>query len=451
MPTRFALILAMLMMLVVSRPTAAEEAWAWSVQRVADNGVKTCRRPMAVGLFDEKAGERGGTFVCWSGPRMQPQVAAFDHATATWGEPRGLDVGGGSSDFHDYPHLVQGRDGRLHVFYSRHNRALYHLAAPEPHSIDGAWTHREIGRRLRATYPMPVVSDDGTLFVFYRITRGEDELPLAYVVSGDGGETWSDPAPAIDHADTRREDHLDEIYAGSLTPGRHPRLGAGAHIAWTLAGGGPERHDHDDYHKNVYHAFFRFADRRWYAADETDLGESIDAREADGRCLVFDSAPLEHKRGGGAYRQDIGYTPEAAPLPDGRVAVVFGDGKRERIGVAVWTGQAWRVTYPDELGDRRDFEDLTVDADGTLRLLLRAGGDAEARGGSDRVAVYTSADAGTAWTLHARTAPTDRPINRAYFIDRARPEASLLLQEINGGDYRGAGYAGEYHVWAAGL
>jgi hypothetical protein len=53
-------------------------------------------------------------------------------------------------------------------------------------------------------------------------------------------------------------------------------------IVYTLAGGGPEGHLHDRYHRNIYHVTFTPGDLRFRAADGTDLGTSVDdaAQEA---------------------------------------------------------------------------------------------------------------------------------------------------------------------------
>ena len=50
---------------------------------------------------------------------------------------------------------------------------------------------------------------------------------------------------------------MNEIYIGQLrhepaTLGRPERVA----IVYTLAGGRPEGHLHDRYHKNIYHAYF---------------------------------------------------------------------------------------------------------------------------------------------------------------------------------------------------
>jgi hypothetical protein len=47
-------------------------------------------------------------------------------------------------------------------------------------------------------------------------------------------------------------------------------------IVYTLAGGGPEGHLHDRYHRNIYHCTFSPRDLHFRAADGTDLGTSID-------------------------------------------------------------------------------------------------------------------------------------------------------------------------------
>ena len=49
-------------------------------------------------------------------------------------------------DFHDYPHMVQSADGRIHLVYSKHSKALYISSVDEARTLSGSWTHRGIGK-----------------------------------------------------------------------------------------------------------------------------------------------------------------------------------------------------------------------------------------------------------------------------------------------------------------
>ena len=208
---------------------------------------RTDRRPVAGGLYDAVAQQ---TFISWSGQFEDNYVQAYDHRTRTWSAP--VRVAGGDNDSHNYPTMVQADDGHLLVFRGLHNRELWVARSPRPHSIAGEWTDTIIPAGLGATYPMPVKTADGTLFVFIRETAGDfdktyptDTRPMKYVRSTDNGRTWQSSATLTGDrwaiAPLNRADNMNEIYIGQLRyePATllHPeRIG----IVYTLAGGGPE-------------------------------------------------------------------------------------------------------------------------------------------------------------------------------------------------------------------
>jgi hypothetical protein len=57
-------------------------------------------------------------------------------------------------------------------------------------------------------------------------------------------------------------------------------------VVYTLAGGGPEGHLHDRYHRNIYYAAFSPRDLHWRSATGLDLGTSIDDPDQESHLLV---------------------------------------------------------------------------------------------------------------------------------------------------------------------
>ncbi len=83
---------------------------------------------------------------------------------------------------------------------------------------------------------------------------------MKYVRSTDNGRTWQSSATLTGDrwsiAPLDRPDNMNEIYIGQLrhepaTRAHRERVA----IVYTLAGGGPEGHLHDRYHRNVYYAY----------------------------------------------------------------------------------------------------------------------------------------------------------------------------------------------------
>lgn len=249
----------------------------------AASAARTDRRPVAGGVHDRRAGK---TFISWGGVQEDNYVQEYDHRLATWSAP--IRVAGGDNDSHNYPTLVQAADGHLLVFRGLHNRELWVARSPRPHSIGGEWTDTNIPEGLGATYPMPVRTSSGEIFVFIRETAGDfddnyptDTRPMKYVRSVDNGLTWQSSAALTGDrwciAPLDRPDNMNEIYIGQLrhepATRAHPERVA---MVWTLAGGGPEGHLHDRYHRNIYYAAFSPADLRFRSATGHELGTSVD-------------------------------------------------------------------------------------------------------------------------------------------------------------------------------
>src|SRR5438874_2270668 len=345
-------------------PDPAARAGFWSVMTPAAKlAARTDRRPVAGGLYDAVAGQ---TFISWGGVHEDNYVQAYDHRTGTWSAP--VRVGDGAEDSHNYPTMVQAPDGHLLVFHNLHNTQLFVARSPYPHSIDGTWTEQAVTAGDGATYPMPFVADDGTVFVFIRETARDldrvspvDLRPMKYVRSTDSGVTWSNTSQLTGDryaiAPTGRPDNMNEIYIGQL---RHEPARSGVPervlIVYTLAGGGAEGHLHDRYHKNIYHTYFTPADLHFHAADGRDLGTRIDDAEQEAYLKVADTPFLA-----APFQRSPDYISLVGEVLPGLPFVVWmqldpNGVLHDNLGVA--TPHGWRTTEVGT-GERvRDMEPL---------------------------------------------------------------------------------------------
>ncbi len=355
-----------------------------------------CRRPMAVGYSTHNE-----TFFTWSGPDMRPQVAQYNNKTSACivKDLGPIQPNNGYYDFHDYTHLIRTSDDHLIIFYSNHSQKLWQLRSPMVNSIEGEWEKSEIrgitDKSIRATYPMPIVTNTGDILVFYRVTTNvSDYRPLAYIKSTDHGRTWSEPKPAIDFLNTR-PDHLNEIYIGRMIyDAKSNRI----LMSWTLAGGGPHAHKHDIYHKDIFYAAFDPSTMRFYAADGTDLGPYIEDEEARKRCLVYDSGSLDQ-----AEKQHVDYKPLVQLDPKtGFPIIIFYDEIKKQTILARWNGKLWETM-------RAPFRarDFTVTEDGNLRALVSQGTE---------VRVYDSSNSGAKWS-NIKSVTTPYNMDRILAID----------------------------------
>ncbi|WP_412539390.1 BNR-4 repeat-containing protein [Longispora sp. K20-0274] len=301
---------------------------------------RTDRRPVAGAVHDPVA---RATFVSWGGVNEDSYVQAYDHATGTWSAKRKILDGGGDS--HNYPTLVQAADGHLLLFVGVHNQQLVVARSPQPHAIAGTWTVANIAPA--ASYPMPLRTANGTLFVFYRETSQEvdptaptDTRPMLYVRSTDNGLTWRSSKELTGQpyaiGSTTRADHLNEEYVGQL---RYDPARNRVHLVWTKAGGGPTQNVHDYFHKDLHHATFDPGSLRFRNAAGKDLGTQVSDADQDGSCRVATTGLV---RPAGFKSPD--YIQLTGWLDNGRPFLVwftYDDTGLEHTMASVWTGSAW--------------------------------------------------------------------------------------------------------------
>jgi hypothetical protein len=150
-------------------------------------------------------------------------------------------------------------------------------------------------------------------------TYPTDTRPMKYVRSTDDGKTWQSSATLTGQkwaiAPLGRADNMNEIYMGQLryepATRHHPeRVG----IVYTLAGGGPEGHLHDRYHRNVYYTAFSPRDLHFRSADGTDLGVSIDDADQERHLRIVETSLQAVNPRSPDYISLVGTTVDALPF-----------------------------------------------------------------------------------------------------------------------------------------
>ena len=188
----------------------------FEVEKISeDANIRSDQRPIPIGFYDQKANK---SFITWMGIKSQAIVKEYDHSKKKWSEDKIV----GTPTFidkHNYPGMLRGKDGRIYIFYGCHNSTMRMTVSPKAGTIDGQWEDRFIDSAERASYPAPVITSDGTFYVFYRDTRKSnghaDDRPYQFVKSTDGGKVWKrqmaiDPYP-------RTTDNMCEVYNGKVT------------------------------------------------------------------------------------------------------------------------------------------------------------------------------------------------------------------------------------------
>ncbi|HWO63221.1 MAG TPA: BNR-4 repeat-containing protein [Umezawaea sp.] len=372
------------------------------------------RRPVAGGLYDAVAKR---TFVSWAGQHEDNYAQSFDHRTNAWSTP--VKYADGDSDSHNYPTLVQARDGHLLSFRGRHNVELVLNRAPRPHSSEGVWSERVISKDA-ATYPMPFVTADGTIFVFFRETSHDldpsiptDTRPMQYVVSRDDGQTWQTSQELTGNkfalgSDTRT-DNMNETYFGQLRQEPDGRV----RIVYTLAGGGPEGHLHDRYHRNVYYTWFNPRNLHFYSASGRDLGTQVDDVDQEAHLKVAET-PLTLPNGVKSpdYIQLVGTNL-------GRPFLLWFSGDEDKGPLhdylSWWNGFRWQTREVARGLRVREMEPL-----GLATWRVYATEDGKPNVNTYRVVL------GRTWEAEA-VIPTAKPVQRIELIKDFRDPVRVLL------------------------
>jgi hypothetical protein len=404
-------------------------ASSFALSRLADHAAaRSDRRPMAAGVYDPAVET---TFVSWAGRDEDNFIQAYDHRTRRWSPP--VKVGDGLGDAHNYPTLIQAADGHLLVFRGIHNQRLELSRSPRPHSLEGVWTRAIVAEGANATYPMPVRTADGALFVFFRETVWfrdasvpRDTRPILYARSMDDGRTWQASRALTGRpfaiGSLHRADNMNEIYVGQMRlaparPGRPERI----LMVYTLAGGGPGQHQHDRYHRNIYFAAFDPANLHFYSAAGHDMGTQVDDAGQE-RDLKVAETPLGRQW----WAKSPSYVHLVGALGDGRPFVVWftvDDLARLRDHMAVWRGEGWECSQPARDLLLMDMERLDAS---TWRLyaapfaLFRF--PSHTKPGLETLLIRD----GRGWSPESRVV-MDRPVQRAEVIEGFRDPVRVLI------------------------
>lgn len=395
------------------------------VTKISDNAnTRSDQRPIPIGFFDKTVNK---SFVAWMGANSTAIVKELDHSTNTWSADK---VAGTSKvvDKHNYPGLLKGADNRLYVFYGCHNSTIKMAVSPDPLSIAGKWEDTFIMEAERASYPAPVVTSDGTFYVFYRDTRQtnkfSDDRPYQVVKSTDNGKTWKRQM-IVDNMG-RTTDNMMEVYNGKVT--YQPAAGkqkAKIHLAWTIAGEKLGKHAHATYGRNVYYAYLDPSNDHLYSVKGKDLGTTIDHQETETDCLVLDTGIPEKGHMAG-LQVSAQYLDNGAPI------IYFDNQLAGGPGTATWNGKRWmfsQIARPNsddrEARDPREFEKIGPKS---FRVYKPSG---------NKINIYKTTNAGKKWKFEtAINVPAK--VDRVHVLKDAHKDAKLLITEAGDGEIKEA-------------
>jgi hypothetical protein len=242
-----------------------------------------------------------------------------------------------------------------------------------------------------------------------------DDRPFALIKSTNNGQSWTKQM-VIDNFP--RTDNLTEIYNGKISyEPAHGDQKAKIHLAWTLAGGGPGKHEHDAFTRNVYYAYLDPSNDHLYSIAGKDLGPTINDAEGEADCKAIDTgcSNCDHQAG---YQVSVHYTDDGKPL------ILFGHSK-DGLTAVRWQGTAWAKTVvTPQLGEPRDINKIGAQAFQAFRTT------------GNTCVVYRTSDAGATWKQESViTAP--HPVGRCHVIENNNPDVKIFMEQnpdATGGD-----------------
>ncbi|MFI5453344.1 BNR-4 repeat-containing protein [Pedobacter sp. UC225_61] len=406
----------LLLALCLANVKNAQSQQSYSITKISeDANIRSDQRPISIGFYDKSINK---TFITWMGEKSKTIVKAYDHTAKKWSDDKIV----GTPTFidkHNYPGMLKGADNRLYIFYGCHNSTMRMTISPKPLSIDGSWEDQFIPIAEKASYPAPIITSDGTFYVFYRETRQtnkfSDDRPYQFVKSTDNGKTWTkqmaiDPFPRV-------TDNMCEVYNGKVT--YQPAMNgnkAKIHLAWTIAGEKLGKHAHATYGRNVYYAYLDPSNDHLYSIKGKDLGKTIEAKELDEFCQVLDTGIPETGHLAG-LQVSVHYRDNGLPL------IYFDNQVGGGPGSATWDGNKWIFasieTPGNSIRDLRDPRELEKFGADSFRVYKPS---------EDSIKVYITTNGGKSWQFE-NSIKVGQKVDRVHTIDNAHPSIKLMITE----------------------
>lgn len=285
----------------VSHVLAEDGAWCWF------------QDPRAV-YFE---GTHRRTYSGWVTKAGQLRIGTYDHDTEEKAQIT-LREEWGIND-HNTPSFLVLPDGRLTVFYARHNgKGLYSRTTTQPENISSWEEEVTVTDTDRITYnhPVQLSEEDNRFYVFW---RGPSWKPT--FASSEDGQSWTTPQILVQQPG-REEDDI-RPYLKLVSDGK-----SSIHFAFT--NGHPRNEDFN----SVY--YIRYQDGEFYRADGSRIGTMedlpIDHAESD---LVYDASLTKAR----AWIWDIALDENGFPV----IAYTrLPEETDHRYHYARWDGDQWR-------------------------------------------------------------------------------------------------------------
>jgi putative cell wall-binding protein len=323
------------------------------------------------------------TYIVYQGSNMHPHIMAYDHNRSRWKGPYIVGTNALVLNTHGAPAVVIDSEGRLVVFYGGHLGAILQARTKRAGDIArwddlGAVRVGTPATTILATYPQPVVEEDGSIRLYYRRdgmdapTRGDWESVVSTTTAG-GGLAWSQPEMVID-AQPPTPGSADSTPTGSYwyvnvdhSVERGPAIAAVRRDYTTL----PQT----DFHirRGIYYLERPANEATWTAVGGAHVDAARDFASLELTAAVVPEAP-ETPDGPEVFTNQVVMRRDAAGNPG--ILYLAGSHLDQTYEwrFSHWTGAEWThevITTTDSFFDSGTFEYLQ---DGTIEAFLTTGG-----------------------------------------------------------------------------
>ncbi len=163
---------------------------------------------------------------------------------------------GFQKDDHVNPSILILPDGRLMVFFTRHNGTLFYTTSLEPESVTAFAKVDSLymGRGLCYTNPVMLSEEANRIYVFFR--GGYDWQP-SFITSDDLGKTWSEPKVMVSK---KAVEVYDRPYTKVISDGK-----ASIHFAFT------DGHPREENLNSIY--YMKYQQGKFYDAAGNQVGD----------------------------------------------------------------------------------------------------------------------------------------------------------------------------------
>ncbi len=222
-------------------------------------------------------------------------------------------------DDHVVPSLLFLPDGRLMIFFTKHNGVMHYTTALKPEDITG-WekvVKLDMGRMLCYSNPVMLKNESNRIYVFF---RGGYNWKPSYIYSDDIGKTWSEPKDFIAKPGA---DKYNRPYSKYVSDGN-------GRIWFAITDG----HPRDEPMNSIYVMYYEAG--IFYQADGTEMG-------------TMDDLPINqnlvNKAYDGTKEKVRSWIWDIALDKNGYPAIVYTKLKEEtdhKYWYARWSGKEWR-------------------------------------------------------------------------------------------------------------